>query len=357
MNNPYSTNKITYHPLYLKALRENRPVAPLHVQLIPTNVCNQRCSFCAYRQPGYSSSKTFDDRQSIPFDKMAEIVDNCASMGVRAIQVTGGGEPTCYSDFLPLCEIILDCGIDLAVVTNGARWTETHIDCLQHAKWVRFSINAGTALTYAKLRRVEARYYSKVLETIRLLAEHKNKPTIGVGFVINKDNWQEIILAAKAAKESGADNIRLSAVFQDQGESYFDEFKDHAILLCKEAENLSTDKFQVINLFNDRVDDLAQGRPKYKNCHISQLCTYIGADMNVYRCCVYAYNPLGLLGSIKDRSFQDLWMDPKTQQSLREFDARSCVRCMFNGKNRAIQTAIDSQEIPTDLPPDHINFI
>lgn len=355
--NPYSADKINYHPLHLEALRNGGIITPLHVQLVPTNVCNQRCHFCSYRQPGYSSNETFDERESIPFSKLAELVDDCETMGVRAIQLTGGGEPTCHPQFLPLCEMLLDCGIDLAIVTNGSRWTEGHVDCLRRAKWVRFSIDSGHAATYASMRRVEPRLYGRVRKTIRALTSFSERPTVGVGFVINEDNWREIVPATLAAREDGADNIRLSAVFQNQGLFYFNEFGEQATALCREAESLSTDTFKVINLFGDRVDDLAQGRPDYDNCWISCLCAYVGADMNIYRCCVYAYNHQGLLGSIKDRPFREMWMDPETQRSLRTFDPKSCVRCMFNNKNRAVQAAIDSNTIPVNDPPDHVNFV
>jgi len=286
-----------------------------------------------------------------------EIVDNCETMGVRAIQLTGGGEPTCHPSFLSLCDTILNCGIDLALVTNGSRLTESHLDCLQKAKWVRFSIDAGCAATYAHLRRVEPRVYERVRESIRILTECKNRPTVGVGFVVNKDNWKEIIPATRAAWEDGADNIRFSAVFQDQGSRYFNVFRKEAVALCKKAEEMSTEDFKVINLFNDRLDDLDQGRPDYNDCWMSHLCTYIGADMGVYRCCVYAYNHRGLLGSVQDRSFSDLWTSPETQNSLKLFDPHSCDRCMFNLKNRAIQAAIDLQAKATNDPPEHVNFI
>ena len=358
MSNPYSTSKILYHPSHLHALHQGKFSSPLHVQLIPTNVCNQGCLFCSYRQAGYSSNETFDARQSIPTNKLMEIVDSCETMGVRAIQLTGGGEPTCHPSFLSLCDTILNCGIDLALVTNGSRLTESHLSCLQKAKWVRVSIDAGCAATYAKIRRVEPRIYERVRDNIRILTEQKEHPTVGVGFVVNKDNWKEIIPAARAAWEDGADNIRFSAVFQDQGAEYFKDFRKEAEALCKKAEAMSTEDFKVTNLFNDRLDDLDQGRPDYSDCWISHLCTYIGADMNVYRCCVYAYNHRGLIGSIQNRSLTDLWLDKDTQDALWQFNSRSCDRCMFNAKNISIQEAIKNQVTIIENPaPDHVNFI
>ena len=357
MNNPYVADKINYHPLHLESLRNNIPIAPLHVQLIPTNVCNQRCSFCSYRQKGYSSNATFDDRNTIPFSKLAEIISSCEEMGVRAIQLTGGGEPTCHPQFLLLCETILNAGIDLAVVSNGSLWTESHVDCLRKAKWIRLSLDAGLANTYGSIRGVSPLYHERVRKIIRMLTHPKERPTIGVGFVINRSNWKEIVPATLKAKQDGADNIRLSAVFQNEGARYFEDIENQISILCQEAESFSTDKFKVINLFKNRIDDLSQGTPNYEDCHFSKLTTYIGADMNVYRCCVYSYNELGLLGSLKEKTFKDLWFSKEVQHSLTNFNAASCARCMFNDKNIQIQKSLNLNSYQITNPPDHVNFI
>jgi Fe-coproporphyrin III synthase len=357
VSDPYSPDKIQHHHRHVNLLRDAVSVSPIHVQLIPTNVCNQGCKFCAYRQDGYSSNESFDPRQSIPFHKLAEIVSDCDAIGVRAIQLTGGGEPVCHPQFYDLCELILSCGIDLAVVTNGSRWTEEHVNCLSGAKWVRFSVDAGNAKTYSMIRRTEGKIYDRVRKIIRLMTGRASHPTVGVGFVVNLDNWREIVQATLAARDDGADNIRLSAVFQDGGAGYFDGFADEASELCREAEELSTDTFKVINLFGDRVGDLAQGIPDYSHCWYSHICTYIGADLAVYRCCVYAYNHKGLLGSIFDRPFREMWADLVTQNGLWEFDPRSCERCMYNERNRSIQSVINGDRPISSDPPDHVNFV
>lgn len=225
MNNIYATNKIDYHPRHIDALRNSTPIAPIHVQLIPTNVCNHRCSFCSYRQKGYTSNENFYEKQSIPFSKLVEIVNDCKNMGVKAIQLTGGGEPTCYPQFLPLCKTIIDSGIDLGIVSNGSRFTEEQMDYLSKATWIRLSIDAGCDKTYESIRRVGVGSYQKVRNAIKLLSSKVKKPTIGVGFVINHSNWKEIVPATIAAREDGADNIRISAMFQDRGAEYFKEIK------------------------------------------------------------------------------------------------------------------------------------
>jgi MoaA/NifB/PqqE/SkfB family radical SAM enzyme len=352
LSSPYSPLKVFHHPRHIEALRENIPISPLFVEVIPTDICNNSCPWCAYRTPGYSSNEMFDPRRSIPFDKLVEIVDDCEQMGVRAVEVTGGGEPTCHPQFLSLCDAITESGMDLGVVTNGSRWTDKHVQATQKAKWVRFSIDAGKAETYAVAHGTQAAAFERVREAVRsqVASSHAADQLVGVSFTVTVENYEEVVLAAENAKRDGADNLRLGAVFQDAGSSYFAPFQERATALCRAAESLTDGKFRVFNCFEDRVKDLKDGSPDYTQCHFQKLCTYIGADLNVYRCCVLAYNHQGLLGSIKDRRFRYFWHSSETQAKLNDFDARECPRCMFNNKNCTIQYAVDSQ-------PTHVNFL
>jgi len=348
----YSPLKVFHHRNCVDALARGERPKLVHVQIMPTNRCNQNCSFCAYRSHGYSSSEDFRAVDEIPLDKLTEIVSDCKRLGVRAIEITGGGEPTVHKDFPTLCRHIDGEGLDYAVVTNGAALSPETVDALTGARWVRFSLDAGRAETYAAIRRSKPETFDRVRGTIYQLASRtKNKdPVIGVGFVVTRDNWTEVLQAAENAREDGVDNFRISAVFQNEGVAYFEPFYNRARELCAEAKKLQNGSFTVFNLFGDRVDDLAQRSPDQSFCGIQHLATLVCADQNVYRCCVLAYNQRGFLGSLKGQTFYDLWLSQNIGDLLRDFDARRCPRCMFNNKNRTIAYAINPN-------PPHANFL
>lgn len=352
MKDEYSPYKIVHHPRLIEQLKNNEQTVPLQVQIIPSNVCNQRCSFCAYRMPDYLSNQKFNDREILSYEKIIEILDDCVEMGVKAIQYTGGGEPLVHPRIKDIFRETFKRGLDLSLVTNGMALDEELCDILGDASWVRVSVDCASPEIYSFIRNVPSKMYHKTIENIKTLVKYRRTSVIGVGFVVEKENYQEIGEAAKLFKSIGVDNFRISAAFTPMGFAYFNDFMNEAKRQSKEAESLTDENFTVFNLFNDRVGDTFVGMQNYNRCPMKDLLTYIGADYNVYTCCTLAYNERGLIGSIKEQSFKQLW---EGEQKVKKFESHNpsihCQHpCMFKGKNDFINYCIR-----TDAK--HINYI
>lgn len=388
MEDAYSPFKIVRHLDVIRGIRDGRPVRPTHVQLIISDLCNQSCNFCAYRSPDYSSSQLFyeikpqtngngglrrdtdhpernyNPNRMIPVEKVLEILDDCQEMGVSGIQLTGGGEPTVHPHFMNIAAVtVVEHKLALALVSNGVQiGKRLHRDprfneLFSRVAWTRISIDAGYAETYAKIRNVGFDHFEAAWEAVRELRRASDlsnlprKPVVGVGFVVTPDNWMEVGEAARLAKEAGAHNIRISAQFSTQDEALFLGFHLECAMLCRTADRLFTDDtFKVYNRFSEKLDDLKQKRPDYDRCGYQKVTTYVGGDLNVYRCCVTAYNPSGLVGSLKEQRFKDLWMSQVRADDMEAFNARACDRCQFNGINRFLDYALRSEE------PQHREF-
>lgn len=351
LGSPYSPNKVFYHLDRLTQLREG-VAAPLQIELVISNRCNLRCEFCAYRSPGYPSNQCFEEDQLLSYAKILEILDDCRDIGVKAIQITGGGEPLTHPQFTEILNAVLDRGLDLAVVSNGVGLEKRSLSSLLRATWVRFSIDAGHRDTYAMLKSTSPKTYDQVWDNVSKLVASRTKklePTIGLSYVITKDNWREIVPCVVRAKDAGVDNIRLTAVFTTQGKAYYDGFYDDVVKTCVEARTLTTQEFRVFDGFTPRFSDLLNV-VNYTLCGYQILNTYIGADCQLYRCCKTSYNDMGRLGSLEQRSLKEVWMTDAMRDKLWGFDARSCVVCPFNEKNKIIKDAFEGA-------PMHVNFI
>lgn len=380
----YSPLKAVRHLDIVQATRDGKPARPAHVQLILSDLCNQACHFCAYRDPHYSSSQLFyeikkgpgglrrdeehpernyNPNRMIAKDKALDILTDCAELGVSGVQFTGGGEPTVHPEFVELLLTAQTIGLSTSLVTNGviagkklAAGDHGWLEALLNLSWIRVSLDAGSPTTYASVRSVPEWHFTSALGGIRELRRARDEagrgPIVGVGFVVTPENWGEVYEAARLAKENGADNIRISAQFSAHDEQLFAGFHEACSGLCRDAELLSDkDGFTVYNRFGQKLDDLQQKAPDYDACGYQVMTTYIGADLNVYRCCVLAYNEKGLVGSLKEQSFRDLWMAQERLDKMLAFDARSCDRCQFNTINRNLEYLLRSDE------PKHSEFV
>lgn len=364
----YSPYKASHHQDRLDLLKQGKQPYPVFIQLIISDLCNENCHFCAYRMDNYTSNKWFGEEdpvsgvinnnpnRMIPYEKVVEILDDCVAMNTRAVEVTGGGEPTVHPKHREIFEGIIERGLDGALVTNGVLLRSGVAEILSNFKWVRVSIDAAHAKTYSVMREVPEGHFDKVIKHVGEIvtakqANSQSDLVVGVGFVVTKENYKEIMEATKIASDLGVDNIRFSAMFGTDGLDYFKDI----YVECRDTVREAVAKYQrpdftVFNLFGERIGDLEQKNPDYQLCGFMNLQTYIGGDQNVYRCCNTAYNPQGFIGSLKFQSLKQLWDSKAKQDNFTMFDAKTCSLCMFNAKNKYINYLIEND-------PAHKNFV
>lgn len=349
----YSPYKMVHHPEIIQKLKNKEFIYPMQVHLIPSNICNQKCKFCAYRIEGNEPNQHFDDKNIIETQKCLDLIDNLAECGVKAIQFTGGGEPLAHKNINKIFERTLNNNMDLAVVSNGVLIDDKTIELLKYSKWIRISVDSFSKETYCKLRNVNDNQYYKMIENIKKLVKNKYKDLIlGIGFVVCEENYKEIYNSARLFKEIGVDNFRISATFQPKGFKYFYSFFKEAKELSKKTKELSDDNFTVFNLFDDRINNMFDGVQDYDYCPMKDLVIYIGADLKVYTCCTVAYNDLGYIGDLNNQSFKELWDSQERINFYKNHNPKKTCKlpCMFENKNEFINYCI-KENIK------HINYI
>ena len=379
----YSTEKALYHRDQMKSLLVGRQPYPVHVEIIISDLCNHDCFFCAYRLSGYTSNEMFqiepgqtrvarNPNRKILTNKVFEIIDDCEKMGVKAIQFTGGGEPTVHPDFVRIVSYAQDAGFDTSLVTNGNTLHKPdHRSVALEMAWVRISIDAGTAQRYSEDRGISQSAFSRMCESVELLVQERNTlrerrenysgPVIGVGFVVNPKSYTELYQAVELYASWGVDNVRLGLMFGPDDEKPYEGFRDEIKRQADAAvADFTCDDFAVINRTEEKLDDLERKNPEYDFCGFQNFVSYIGGDLNVYRCCVYAYHHHGVIGSLEDQGYKELWDSIAKRDDFEAFDARSCQRCQFNDINRSINAALSDPDLipPEDVEvPLHVGFV
>src|SRR3989304_477611 len=166
MSKRYSHLKPFLFPERIAAIRDGTIAGPIHVQLILSDLCNQNCAFCCFRDEAsedlrgmFAEGTNHNPNRMLSFDKIIEVLDDCVEMGVRGIELTGGGEPTIHKQFAEVIEAINERGFKWGLITNGVRPQD-----LSTADWGRVSLDAATAETYAEVRQVDKAHFAKALE-------------------------------------------------------------------------------------------------------------------------------------------------------------------------------------------------
>lgn len=360
----YSALKPAWHLDDIRALRKGKHIIPRQVQLILSDLCNHDCSFCSYRRSDGYSSDLFvlkndkgeitnrNPNRKIPTDKVKEIIRDCARVGVQAMQFTGGGEPTVHPDHLELFAYAQDSGLETSLVTNGYLLRPGWEEVFSKMKWIRISVDAGTAKTYASIRGISEKGFARVLNNISSVVKNASSSClVGAGFVVTQDNYSEIVEACKHFKRTGVPYVRLSAMFSREGAGHYSEIYDAIKSSIAEAKDrFEGEEFQIVDLFGNRIGDLEHGPPDYTFCGYQQFNCYIGADLHVYRCCTTAYTPRGIVGDLSDKTFFNWMISPETWEAYHNFNAMGCEICQFNDKNEVINYLINDS-------PTHVNFV
>ena len=355
----YSDLKLAWHQDRMNDMRDGKRPKPIELQFVISDLCNHDCHWCAYRASNGLSSSNFGEKQAdgtveknpkrmIPFHKAREILDDGIEIGARSVIFTGGGEPTVHPQHMELFSHALELGYDCALNTNGQVLRRGWEAVLPRFTYVRFSVDAANSEEYAKARRVAHSIYGRVLDNITSVVKASPKTTVGAGYVVTPDNYVNLLEGVSRLRDTGVSYVRLAAMQSTEGAKVYGEKWDSAKWTARDvAFRLSCDGFSVVNLVDDSLFGVA---PDYKKCGFQYVTIYIGADLNIYRCCYTAYSDLGTVGSIKDRRFAEWFRSDEASKSYDGFDARACSWCPLDGKNRVIQYM-------TDPAPVHVNFV
>ncbi|MDP2924960.1 MAG: radical SAM protein [Nanoarchaeota archaeon] len=351
----YDSFKIIWHPEKLKSLKEGNVMPPVYVRVKPTNKCNHNCFYCVY-EPDFSGIHNKTNRNDeIPYEKMIEILEDFKNMGVKALTYSGGGEPLVYPYIKEILKKTLDYGIDLSMITNGQSLKGEFAEILSNAKWIRISSDSVNPKMFLEIRRRPERMFEELMNNIKDFAKIK-KPdcVLGVNFVVHNLNNDNIYEAAELYKSLGVNHIKFSAAWKSQGfHEYHKEIKAEVIEQIEKAKKeLQDENFEVYDTYEKDLNLTGVSERSYDRCFIMQTVPVIGADCNVYFCHNKAYSEDGKLGSIKGKSFKELWFSKESLNKFKNFNPmESCKhQCTNDSKNLLIKQLIDSCG-------EHVNFV
>lgn len=156
--------------------------------------CNNRCAHCFF-DTSEKNEPIYMDKEVIK-NVIKELYDN----GTKAVEFTGGGEPTTHPDICEILEYSVSLGLDVGLITNGLLLDKL-IHVVKKLKFVRVSLDAACKETYKKVHGVDS--FDKVIENIKKITSNCDFEKIGIGYLIVPDNICDIFQASFLAKQLG----------------------------------------------------------------------------------------------------------------------------------------------------------
>ena len=336
---------------------ETGNTAPVLIEVDPSNACNHACSFCLSSYihfDKYKGTEAFS-RAVMPRDMLMGLCEDFVSMGVRAVNWTGGGEP-CLNKHLK--EAIAYCGkngIKQGIFTNGTLLDkrdlfETMVD---NMTWVRISIDTGTEESYNKIRIPKGgadwnKMVSNVTQLIKVNNEKGNKIDIGVGYVISPDTYTEIVDFANFFKDIDVSYCQYKPeiiIREDGGEQRDKDFWVEKVMpLLDKAKEILGNKFQCNGYkITDLTEDPSLLGRNYKKCLGSQISPCIGADGHIYVCTNHRGWKQYSYGCLYDgKSFKEIWNDLQSRHKvMNQIENVECFKnctklCKPHESNKAV---------------------
>jgi MoaA/NifB/PqqE/SkfB family radical SAM enzyme len=197
----------------IAAIVANRPTrGPVHVELDLTDRCNIACYFC--------NQQDLRTKESIPVRKLTELIDEMAANGLKSVRLSGGGDPLFHRDVLTAIDHLEARGVVIDnLTTNAVALTPEIAKRLvdNKAREVQVSINTADAEDYARMMKVKASLFDKVVENTRRLVEIRGEsiyPSIVLQFLLDRSNLPRLVEMYELGRSLGVDRIAINPVIE-----------------------------------------------------------------------------------------------------------------------------------------------
>lgn len=283
---------------YVERLRGD--FRPITADVFLTDYCNAKCSYCRYNH---------ETGKYISFDNFKKYANKLLELGVNAIILTGGGEPTINPDFEKITLWLNDNKIPYGINTNLIK----SIEC--DPVFLKVSIDAGNNERYKALRGINR--LEKVLSNLDSFIKYKKVNGLGtkVGVQCVAINKDDVLSFYNATKIYDVDYIYIRPIEQVGGGNISE------IDILQWTKNINDNRLNVSFKFG-----LKDYRPQ--KCFANWSVITINCDGNVPYCCHF---PNSIVGNIMDKDI----LEKKNKYHV---DMIKCeVPCRLSGANFYIE--------------------
>ena len=305
---------------------------PIMASIDLTNACNNFCPLCMGVRP---------DNNSIPYEKVKDIIMQLKDVGIKSIGLGGGGDPSVHPKINDIIRFIKSEGLEVGMYSNcymlSNKLMETMMDSLTY---LRVSLDADSPETYKITHGMNEKAFYAVLDNIRKLIALRrtmNKPiVIGAGYLVGPETILGIYGATKLYKELGMDYIRIRPFFDMK--PFTEEQINQITEELKKSMELQDDSFTVTSPTH-RLDWMMKGNAErpYGKCYIHHFETVITANQKLYPCCHLSGMEEYCYGDLRQNTFKEVWNSERRKQAYENITFKDCPNpCSLDGHNRML---------------------
>ncbi len=176
----------------IKKWLKGKTAPPYMLEIWPTFECNLNCVYCWRRVHDLRKIK-----QRVSEERYLEILNEASNIGIRRVEVVGGGEPMKFPRIIEIIKRIKLSEMIGTMTTNGTLFNEKSVRTMVEMKWdlIAISLDGPNEEIHDKIRGRGA--FKKVINTLRLFKYWKrrlktHKPEIIFVPVLSKLNYEYI---------------------------------------------------------------------------------------------------------------------------------------------------------------------
>ena len=292
---------------------------PACAEIHPTSFCPHDCVWC------YNKEEREANQSQMNVADVERILPEMIARGLKAVQITGGGEPLVYPNIHRLFDLCNRLNLDVALETNGELLSKAIPHLGYNWKYVRISLDAYDSESYVKTRSVTKRrnwavVYDEVMENlyklIRMRLNLGYKYRIVIGYVVHGRNYDQerMIRFFDDCEAVGVDLIQMRPDFTDSSSTRF--VFDDVMNAARSYKNLKI-----------TVSTKAVRPYGYGCCYGSMLNTVLYYTNKLAVCCM---QPNLVIGDLSE-PFDVLW--ERAMRQIPQIETDECPPCRFHYSN------------------------
>ena len=344
----YERKLLENHFDRIQAILQGENPPPYEVEIQPTSKCNANCKHCF----GKDYKRTQDKIKTKP--AMRRIIDQVLNFKEADFKVDN--IKFCGSTGDPLLNPLTLYAIDLInyqrfvrLFTNGITIAQNkdntpYLATVAKIDSANFSLDAGSTEILHKTKPGSRNIILEdILKGISKIRDLSDKTDMTMSYAITKENYIDIVVAAKKAQRTGLNRIRYRIDLTDRTISTQSQ---EIIKMLEEAKQYETPYFKVAFIHsNQEIGETNKDHFGSKNCgykcFTSRLWSCIGSSGELYPCGHIVSGDFPSYGSLLQSDFKDIWNSSLKKEISASLPLEKCHLCSpFSLRTNELMTEI-----------------